>query len=106
MEVLELILSQNNMVPKPKLTLNNMKMANQTTTKLVGLIRDMKIYVHGIPYIITFVVFQNSVVDYNYSMLLERPWLRDVKVAHDWALLGKWGVAFTRLFNCETIKVN
>ncbi len=23
-------------------------------------------------------------VDSNYSMLLGRPWLRDVKVAHDW----------------------
>jgi hypothetical protein len=23
-------------------------------------------------------------VDFSYSMLLERPWLRDVKVAHDW----------------------
>jgi len=31
-----------------------------------------------------FIVFQNSVVNYNYSMLLGRPWLRDAKVAHDW----------------------
>jgi hypothetical protein len=59
-------------------------MANQTTTKLVGLIRDMKIYVHGILYIIMFIVLQNSVVDFNYSMLLGRPWLKDVKVTHDW----------------------
>jgi hypothetical protein len=59
-------------------------MANQTTTKPVGLIKDLKIYVHGILYIITFTVFQNNVVDSNYSMLLGRPWLKDVKVAHDW----------------------
>jgi hypothetical protein len=59
-------------------------MADQTTTKLVGLIKDMKIHVHGIPYITTFTVLQNSVVDYNYSMLLGRPWLRDAKMAHDW----------------------
>jgi hypothetical protein len=35
-------------------------------------------------YITTFIVFQNSVVDFNYSMLLGRPWLRDAKMAHDW----------------------
>ncbi len=50
----------------------------------MGLIRDLKIYVHNIPYITTFIVFQNSVVDFNYSMLLIRPWLKDAKVAHDW----------------------
>jgi hypothetical protein len=59
-------------------------MANQTTTKLMGLIRDLKIYVHGIPYITTFTILQNSVVDFSYSMLLGRPWLKDAKVAHDW----------------------
>jgi hypothetical protein len=26
----------------------------------------------------------NNLVDSNYSMLLGRPWLRDVKMAHDW----------------------
>ncbi len=71
-------------LPKPKLTPYNMRMVNQTTTKLMGLIRDLKTYVHGIPYIITFIVPHNSVVDFNYSMLSGRPWLRDVKVGHDW----------------------
>jgi hypothetical protein len=71
-------------LPKPKPAPYNLRMANQTTTKPMGLIRDLKIYVHGIPYIITFTILQNSVVYSNYSMLLERPWLRDVKVAHDW----------------------
>jgi hypothetical protein len=47
-------------------------------------IKDLNIYVHGIPYIITFTVLRNSVVDFSYSMLLGRPWLKDVKVAHDW----------------------
>ncbi len=69
---------------KPKPKPYNLRMANQTTTKPVGLIRNMKIYVHGIPYIITFVVLHNSVVDFCYSMFLGRPWLKDVKVAHDW----------------------
>jgi len=41
-------------------------------------------YVHGIPYITTFIVLHNIVVDSNHSMLLGRPWLRNVKVAHDW----------------------
>jgi hypothetical protein len=58
-------------------------MTNQTTTKPMGLIRDLKIYVHGIPYITTFIVLHNSVVDSSYSMLLGRPWLKDVKVAYD-----------------------
>jgi hypothetical protein len=60
-------------------------MAYQTMTKPVGLIEDFKIYVHGIPYIITsFIILQNIVVDSNYSMLLGRPWFRDVKITHDW----------------------
>jgi len=69
--------------PKPKPTPYNLRMANQTTTKLVGLIKDLNIYVHGIPYITTFIVLQNIVVNFNYSMLLGRPWLKDAKVAHD-----------------------
>jgi hypothetical protein len=31
-----------------------------------------------------FTIFQNSVVDSGYLMLLGKPWLRDAKVAHDW----------------------
>jgi hypothetical protein len=71
-------------LPKPKPSPYNLRMENQTTTKLVGLIRDMKIYVHGIPYITTFTILQNNVVESSYSMLLGRPWLKDAKVAHDW----------------------
>jgi hypothetical protein len=52
----------------------------------MGLIRDLKIYVHAIPYITTFTIFCNNVVYFNYSMLLGRPWLKDVKVAHDWGI--------------------
>jgi hypothetical protein len=70
-------------LPKPKPTPYNLKMVDQTTIKPMGLIRDMKIYVHGIHYIITFTILHNNVVDSNYFMLLRRPWLRDVKVAHD-----------------------
>jgi hypothetical protein len=71
-------------LPKPKPTPYNQKMTDQTTTKFVDLIKDVNIYVHGIPYITMFTTLQNSMVDSNYSMLLGRPWLRDAKVAHDW----------------------
>jgi hypothetical protein len=47
----------------------------------MGLICDLKIYVHEIPYV---TMLQNNLIDANYSMLLRRPWLRDAKIAHDW----------------------
>ncbi len=59
-----------------------MRMTNQTSIKPMGLIKNLKIYVHGIIYINMFTVFQNSVVDSGYLMLLGKPWLRDAKVAH------------------------
>ncbi len=71
-------------LPKPKPAPYNLKMVYQTTTKPVGLIKDLKIYVHGISYISTCTILHNSVIDFSYSMLLGRPWLKDVKVAHDW----------------------
>jgi len=73
-------------LPKLKPTPSNQRMANQTTTKLVGLIKDLKIYVHNIPYINMLIIRQNSVVDSSYFMLLGRPWLKDAKVAHDWGV--------------------
>jgi hypothetical protein len=53
-------------------------------TRPLGIIKNLKIHIHGIPYLATFTVLQNNVVDPNYSMLLGRPWLRDAKVTHDW----------------------
>ncbi len=52
-------------------------------TKL-GLYHNLKIYIHGTPYVATFTILKNNVVDFNYSMLLGRPWFIDVKVTHDW----------------------
>jgi hypothetical protein len=60
-------------LPKPKHAPYNMRMVDQTTTKLVGLLRYLKIYVHDIPYIIMFTVLYNSVVDFCYFVLLGRP---------------------------------
>ncbi len=41
-------------------------------------------YVHGIPYITTFIVLHNIDVDSSHSMLLGRPLFRNAKMAHDW----------------------
>jgi hypothetical protein len=59
-------------------------MAYQTIAKPLGLIKDLKILVHGIPYVVTFTIIQSSVLDSSYSMLLGRPWLKDAKLSHDW----------------------
>ncbi len=47
---------------KPNPAPYNLRIANQTTTKLIGLIKNLKMYVHGIPYIATFIVLQNIVI--------------------------------------------
>jgi hypothetical protein len=69
-------------LPKLKPAPYNLRIVNQTTTKPMGLIKDLKIY--GILYINTFIILHNSVVDSSCSMLLGRPWLKDVKLTHDW----------------------
>jgi hypothetical protein len=58
-------------------------MANHTLTKPIGLIWYLKIHIHGIPYIATFIVMCNNILDSNYSMLFRHPWLCNVKVTHD-----------------------
>ncbi len=39
---------------KPKPTPYNLRMANQTIAKPLGLIKELKIFIHGIPYAMTF----------------------------------------------------
>jgi len=68
---------------KPKPTFYNLCMADQTIAKPLGLIKDLKILIHGIPYVVTFTMIQSSVLNSNYFMLLSCPWLRDVKVSDD-----------------------
>ncbi len=53
-------------------------------TRPLRIIINLKIHIHGILYIATFTILKNNVVDYNYFMLLRRPWLRDAKVICDW----------------------
>jgi hypothetical protein len=57
-------------LPSPKPTPYTLQMADQTITKLVRLIKDLKIHIHGIPYIATFTIMKNNVLDSTYSMLL------------------------------------
>jgi hypothetical protein len=64
-------------LPKPIPTPYHLRMVDQSMTRLLGIIKDLKIHIHGIPYIATFTNLKNSVVDFNYSMLLGRAWLRD-----------------------------
>jgi hypothetical protein len=52
-------------------------------TKPLRIIKNLKSQIHGIPYVATFIVLQNSVVDSNYSMLLGKPWLKNAKVTYD-----------------------
>jgi hypothetical protein len=59
-------------------------MVDQSSTKSVGIIHDFKIHIHEIPYIATFTVMWNNVLDDNYSVLFSRPWLKNAKVIHDW----------------------
>jgi hypothetical protein len=57
---------------KPKPTPYNLCMANQTITKPLGLIKGLKIIIHGIPYVVIFTMIQSSVLDFSYSMLVGR----------------------------------
>ena len=72
-------------LPKPSPAPFNLKMANGTIAKPIGLLRDVKIHIHGIPYIVTLTVIDCQTIKSDYSMLLGRPWLRNAKVIHDWA---------------------
>jgi hypothetical protein len=69
---------------KPNLAPYNLRMESQTIVKALCLIRDLKIFVHGIPYIITFTIINSNVLDFSYSMLLGHLLLKDAKISHDW----------------------
>jgi hypothetical protein len=59
-------------------------MTNQTIAKPLALIKDLRIFVHGILYAVTFTIIQSNVLDFNYFMLIGCPWLRDDSVSRDW----------------------
>jgi hypothetical protein len=43
---------------KLKLAPYNLQMVDQTTTKPIGSIKDLRMYIHGIPYIVMFIVYK------------------------------------------------
>ncbi len=66
-------------LPKPRPTPYHLIMADHNMTRPLRIIINLKIHTHGIPYIATFIVLKKNVVDFNYYMLLRRPWLIDAK---------------------------
>jgi hypothetical protein len=68
---------------KPNSMPYNLRMANHTIAKPLGLIGDLKIFVHEIPYTITFTIINSNVKNSNYSMLLGCPWLIDAKISQN-----------------------
>jgi hypothetical protein len=46
-------------LPKPRLAPYHLKMANQSMTRPLGIIINLKILIHGIPYI-TFIIFKKQ----------------------------------------------
>ena len=72
-------------LPNPTPAPFKLRMADSSLVQPTGLLRDVKIYIHGIPYIIILTVISCKDVNFAYTILLGRPWLRDARVIHDWA---------------------
>ena len=70
-------------LPKPSPAPFNLKMANGTIAKPTSLLRDVKIHIHGIPYIVTLTVIDCQTIKSDCRMLLGRSRLRNAKVIHD-----------------------
>jgi hypothetical protein len=87
---------------KPNVMPYNLCTTDQIIAKPLGLIRDLKIFVHGILYIVTFIIINNKVLDYSYSMLARHAWLRDAKISHNW---GTNIVTIQRTNTIKTIHV-
>ncbi len=70
-------------LPKPKPIPYHLRMVDQSMTRPLEIIKILRIHLHDIPYVTTFTILKNYVVDFNYSMLLGIPWLKDAKVTHN-----------------------
>ncbi len=60
-------------LPTPRLAPYTLKMVDQTLTKPMGMIKDLKIHIHGIPYIPTFIVMKNIVLDFKLFLIVGSP---------------------------------
>jgi len=47
-------------LPKPRLVPYHLKMANQSMTKPLRIIKNLKFHIHGIPYIATFIILKKQ----------------------------------------------
>ena len=90
-------------LPKPSPEPFNLRMATRTIAKPTGLLRDVKIHIHGIPYIVTLTVINCQTIKSDYSMLFDRPWLRNAKVIYDW---GNDQVQIMGNGTVKTVKIN
>jgi hypothetical protein len=60
-------------LPKPIQTPYHFKMVDLSMNRLLEIIKILKIHINDIPYIATFTVLKNNVVDSSYFMSLGRP---------------------------------
>ena len=60
------------------------KLADETTTRPMGVVKDLKVKTFGTTYHVWFVVmdFKNPIE--SYDIILERPFLRIAGIVHDW----------------------
>jgi hypothetical protein len=70
-------------LPKPRLAPYHLRMAYQSGTKPLGIIINLNIHINNIPYVATFTILQNSVVDFSYFMLLGKLCFKNAKVIYD-----------------------
>ena len=66
-------------------TLLVVKLADGTTTRPVGVVKDLKVKIFGITYHVWFVVMDFKNLIDSYDIILGRPFLRTVGVVHDWS---------------------
>jgi hypothetical protein len=61
-----------------------LQMADQSRVKPMGILPQVKTSISGIVYFIDYIVFQPSIPNTSYPILLGRPWLYQAKVKDDW----------------------
>jgi hypothetical protein len=70
-------------LPQPRLAPYHLRMVDHNMIRCLRIIKILRIHIHGIPYVATFTILKNNVVDLSYFVLLGIHWFRDAKVTHD-----------------------
>ena len=60
------------------------KMADQRRLQPLGILKDQRITISGLHFIVNFVVLRMQAKEISYPMLLGRPWFKTAKVRQDW----------------------